>query len=171
MRLGSLRRRLSQVDLVVVLLVAVLVQLALDRLAVPALQPRGVPPRWHRYLSILGLYSFHLASMLAVGATLYKTWTFIRRREVFSLTGRIAVAMVAIPFVVLAAIRVFLHSQHQFAFALESSFTGLLVILTLAISVRAADTRAKLGLALLCAPFVIHYYGCLLYTSPSPRDS
>jgi hypothetical protein len=155
------RRRMAQIDLTIVLLVAVLVELALDRLAVPVLRPPGigVPPRWHQYLDFLGLYSFHLASLLAIAATVTKALKLVRRREILPLGARVAIGTVAAIFVVLAASRVLGGSSHRLGFALESSFTGLMLILALTIAIRPGDPRAKLGLIVLCVPFVIHYYG------------
>jgi hypothetical protein len=165
------RRRLAQIDLAFVLLVAVVVELALDRLAVPVLRPgKGVPPRWHQFLDFVGLYTFHLASLLALAAVGTKAWMLARRRDLLPIGARVAVGLAAAAVMTLAAWRVLGGSSQRLGFPLESSFTGLMLMLALAVAVRPGGARPKLGLVLLCVPFVIHYYGTFTLRMLMPAE-
>src|SRR4030095_17051911 len=68
------RKWVAQLDLVALLLFMVVIELVLNRLAVPVLRPAGqkAPPEWHRNLDLVGLFLFHLATALALGVTVFK---------------------------------------------------------------------------------------------------
>ena len=65
----SSRPSAGQVGLVYLLLLVAAAELAVNRLAVPTLLPRGngAPPVWHEVLSYVGLFLLYFASTLAVG--------------------------------------------------------------------------------------------------------
>ncbi len=66
-----------------VLLLAAVVELSLNRLAVQALRPVGgaAPPTWHTVLDSVGLFFQYFTLTLAVGAVGYMVWRHLRGPE------------------------------------------------------------------------------------------
>ncbi len=152
----KLRAKLAELDLVAFLLVVAVLELALNRLAVPVLRPPGTqaPPGWHRDLDVAGLYLFYLASVLALVIGVTKAWE-LRRLYVLPVQGLLLAA--AILFFGLTAWGIF-SSNEGLAFHLESSFILMLLVTGLAMASRPGDTGVKIGFLLLTVPFAVHYY-------------
>ena len=153
------RQWVAQVDVIAILLLVVVAELAVYRLAVEVLRQPGEPPRWHRDLAYVGLFTFHLASSLAIGVISWKIWDLVVRRELFAPAARATLGLVAAVFVGLSAWQILRGSPHTLSFPIESSFTALLLLVVLALALRPGDLGVKIGLVFLAVPFVIHFYG------------
>ncbi len=155
-----LRRWVAQLDLVALLLFLVVLELVLNRLAVPVLRPSGqkAPPDWHRNLDLVGLFCFHLATALALGVAAFKVWTrtvapgFVRPLKPL-------VALTGIVFLAMSTWVVFASSSPALAFRLEACFVAMLAALTVTLVASRADLRTTLGVVLLLLPFTLHFYG------------
>ncbi|HKA87400.1 MAG TPA: hypothetical protein VKE22_07020 [Haliangiales bacterium] len=152
----KLRAKLAELDLVAFLLVVAVLELALNRLAVPVLRPPGnqTPPSWHRDLDVAGLYLFYLASVLALAIGVAKAWE-LRRLYVLPVQGLLLAATML--FFGLTAWGIF-SSGEGLAFHLESSFILMLLVTGLAMASRPGDAGVKIGFLLLTVPFAVHYY-------------
>jgi hypothetical protein len=159
-----------------VLVVVAALELALNRLAVPVLRPPGqaVVPGWHRDIDMVGLFSFHLSTVLALAVAASKLWELCRRRH-FQMTTRVLLGAVGVVFLGLAAWGIFLETPSSLSFHLESCLTLILLLLALGVAMRPGDARVKLGLVLIAVPFLLHYYGTfalrLLLTTEAARTS
>jgi hypothetical protein len=153
----KLRARLAELDLVPLLLVIAVVELALNRLAVPVLRPPGsvTPPGWHRDLDLAGLFVFYLASVLGLGVGLAKLWEV---RHLYARPVQILLLVAAALFFGLCGLGIF-GSNEGLAFHLESSFLFALLVVGLAMATHPGDRWVKLGYLLLTVPFAVHYYG------------
>jgi hypothetical protein len=153
------RTKVADLDLVPVLLAVAAVELVLNRLAVPVLRPPGVVQTWHRNLDSVGLFVFHLATVLALVVGALETTDLFLRPGRFPAAPRILVAIAATLFFGLAAWGVFLPAPPILSFHLESCFTLLLLLLGMALAMRPGDPLVKLALVILTVPFLLHYYG------------
>lgn len=164
-------RKKVDFDLIPVLVVVAGVELALNRLAVPVLRPSGAQvPSWHRDIDLAGLFSFHLATVLALGAGVHKTWELFARGD-FSVAIRVLVALASAAFFGLAVWGIFFHPPPALSFHLESSLTLVLLLLAMALALRPGDARVKLGMVLLTIPFLLHYYGTFALRLLLPGDA
>lgn len=154
------RKRVAQIDLVALLLFLVLVEVVL-RLAVPVLRPipRGPLPTWYRGLTQVSLFMLHLTSALSLAVVAAYAWQLAIRRDLFATGARLVVAVEAAVFVGLAAFAVFSTPKPGLTFHLETAFVALSVTLALGLLLRPGDPLVKLGLLVLCAPLLVHYYG------------
>ena len=152
----KLRAKLAGLDLVALFLVVAVIELALNRLAVPVLRPPGsqTPPSWHRDLDVAGLYVFYLASVLALAVGLAKMWE-VRRLYIWPVQALFLTA--TLTFFGLTAWGV-ISSADGLAFHLESSFVLVLLVAGLAMASRPGDAAVKIGFLLLTVPFAVHYY-------------
>src|SRR3954465_7424691 len=114
------RKWVAQLDLVALLLFMVVIELVLNRLAVPVLRPTGVKtmPEWHRNLDVVGLFMFHLATALALAVTVFKLWTRVVGPG-FVKPLRPVVAVAGAVFLALSTWAIFADSTPKLAFALE----------------------------------------------------
>ena len=156
----DLRRRVAELDLLSVLAISLLTEIVLNRLAVPVLRPPGEssPPGWHLQLDRVGLFVFHFASVLALGALAWSAAMIWLDKRLLA-PARATIAVGAILLAALAAVPIIRHKPEGLAFALESCFAGLAALVVAASIVRRADRRATLGLVVLLLPFLVHYYG------------
>jgi len=171
----TLRRKVANLDLVLVLLVVAALELTLNRLAVPVLRPPGsaVPP-WHRDLDVVGLFVFHLATALAFLVGAWKVVELGLRPGRFGPPARVLLVASAALFYGLAAWGVLADAPSALSFHLESCFTLLLLILGMALAMRPGDPLVKIGLVVLTIPFLLHYYGTFalrLLMGPDARGS
>jgi hypothetical protein len=159
----SFRRWVARLDLVAVLLVVTVLELVLNRLAVEVLRPSSsevltVPPGWHRNLDFVGLFTFHLASILALAVGIWTTIELLRRDDLFSWPARLTIAIVGQVFFLFAGWSVFARAPESLSFHLETAFMVLLVLTWLALVLRPGDRFVKVGLLVLVVPFALHYY-------------
>ena len=156
----SFRRRLAQLDLVVVVVLAVALELALNRLATNVLRPPGArpPPSWHRVIDQAGLFLLYGASLLALGACVWKTWELLLRRDLIAEPVRLAMAGASSVFLALAGWSICASAPRSLSFHLESIFTLFLLLVGMALTLRPGDRRARLGYLAVIAPLLLHYY-------------
>jgi hypothetical protein len=155
------RRRLAGFDLVHLLLLVTIAELAINRLAVPALRPPGrtKPPMWHELLDHVGLFAMYFATMLAIGVLGYELYRQLNRREVFWKLPRYALAGVGVVFLALATVNTIVSPGESASFAFESCFTVMLALIVAGLAMRGGDVAAKIGIVFLAAPLIVHYYG------------
>jgi hypothetical protein len=156
------RKWVAQLDLVALLLFMVVIELVLNRLAVPVLRPTGVkaPPEWHRHLDLVGLFVFHLATALALAVTGFKLWQRVASPGLKKAL-RLPVAITGATFLVLATWAIFADASPGLAFVLEATFVALLLAILATLAGARADLRTTLGIALTLLPFALHFYGTL----------
>jgi hypothetical protein len=151
-------RRQRPLDIALILFCVMVVEFALNRLAVPALRPANqAPDLWHQGLDHAALFVFHFASVLAltaVGATL---WQLLRRRDdpqalTYALVGSGGVFLIA-------ALWTVVHSPNiEVQFVLQGAFTLTVILLGAAQAVRQGDRWTKLGVAVISVPLVAQFY-------------
>lgn len=153
--------RLRGFDLVHLLLVVTVAELAFNRLAVPALRPPGEvrPPVWHQVLDNLGLFLLYFASALAAGVLLRQLWRLARDDQQVWTPLRWMLVLVGIPFVALAAYNLAIAPGEDASFAFETLFTAILLVLVAVQLTSRGDLAIKIGLIFIISPLVIHYYG------------
>lgn len=153
-----MRARTSTAQL---LLTVTVVELALYRLAVPALQPPGAerPPLWHQALNYVGLFLFYFASALALAALVTELVRVVRQRELHPAAVRIPLVVGGSAFIAASLVNMIGVPTPTLTIWLESGFALALLALIAANIVRGTDTGAKLGLLLLGVPLLVHYYG------------
>ena len=140
------------------LLVAIL-EVAINRIAVPMLRPTGAPPPgWHTYLDYGGLFVFYFAGTLGVLLLGARCWQAMGLGA--GLRGIVAHGLVAIT-AVLAAAPLVIDAPAALSLTLEISF-ALSVLAIVASSVhRRADLGVQIGIALLAIPLLLHTAGVL----------
>jgi hypothetical protein len=172
-------QRLAHLPPSQVLLAIVAGELVLNRLAVPALRPPGgtTPPVWHQVLDHLGLYAFHFASTLAACALLLELWRGRSRPGALArslarfvewpdrepaTTGAPAVhpvlRWIGTGLAAVAGLAITLPASELMAFALQSAFAATLAVLVLHQIGRGGDRAAKIGIALVISPLLLHYW-------------
>ena len=154
------RNRFSQFGLVQLLLLVTVAELALNRLAVPALRPPGdiEPPLWHQIIDHFGLFFFYFATTLAISVLAHRLWLFLREPEHGWAPIRYLLAAIGLGFLLLAIFHVSTTASEEMSFTFNSCFTALLIaVLAIQIS-RHGDFGAKFGILFLIIPLVVHYY-------------
>jgi len=154
------RGRFAGLGLVHLLLLVTIAELAMNRLAVPALRPPGdlKPPLWHQLLDHFGLFFMYFASTLAIGVLGYVLWGLLTKRDSYPMPLRYVMFVSGIAFLALAVAGVSTNPGLEMSFLFDSSFTILLGALLIAQLTRRGDLGAKIGLLLLAIPLLIHYY-------------
>jgi hypothetical protein len=155
------RGRLRGFDLVHLLLVVTVAELAFNRLAVPALRPPGEtpPPGWHQVIDHAGLFLLYFASALAVGVLLRQLWQLGRNDPGIRAPLRWGLIVIGAPFAALAVYNLAAAPGQDLSFAFETLFTAILLLLLAVQLAGGGDLGIKVGLVFLIAPLVIHYYG------------
>lgn len=146
--------------LVHLLLVFVVLELAIFRLAVPALLPPGdeVPPRWHQGLAWVGLFLFYFATAFAFGVIARELYVQLRRGELYHRLLRYALVVTGSALLVAATVSLVWKSTETTTFALDAMFTLAICALVIAQVTSRGDLGARIGLVLLATPLVIHFY-------------
>ena len=103
-----MRGRLAGLGLVQLLLLVTVAELALNRLAVPALRPPGdlKPPFWHQLIDHFGLFFMYFASTLAIGVLGYVLWGLLAKRDAYPMPLRYAMFVSGLLFLALAVVGV-----------------------------------------------------------------
>ena len=147
-------KRLPGLTAVHVLLLVAVLEVAINRVAVPMLRPPGgVPPAWHTDLDYVGLFSFYFAGTLAVLLLGAQCWQVVRSRG-----RRRAIAAYAIVGVtaLLAAAPLVIDAPAQLSFTLELAFTASVVALVVAGATRGGDLGIRVGLVVVAIPLLLH---------------
>ncbi len=136
-----------------------LAEMLIYRLMVPALRPRDdlAPPAWHAGLTYVGLFLFYFASALAIGVIAHQLWQLFRIKTK-TLWGRWVLLPVGGVFVVLAILSILTRPSAGVTFLLEASFVFAVLILVASLLFRKGDLGIKIGMVLLAAPLVVHFY-------------
>jgi hypothetical protein len=146
-------------DIALILLGVMVVELALNRLAVPALRPATeAPGSWHRNLDQVALFIFHFASVLALAVAGKLLWDIVRDRGRVHVGFRGVLATSGFLFLGLAAWSVTRSPSIATQFFMQTAFAVTLILL-LASQLRArGELFVKLGLVVLATPILLQYY-------------
>jgi hypothetical protein len=134
------------------LLVAV-VEVAINRIAVPMLRPSGPPPAWHTGLDYVGLFSFYFTGTLA--ALLLGVWCWREIRGNHGWRARGAAVIVAIT-AVLAAVPLAVDAPAVLSLSLEAAFAVSVIAIVGAAFGQRRDLGIQAGLPLLAVPLLLH---------------
>ncbi|MBC7975488.1 MAG: hypothetical protein H7138_10930, partial [Myxococcales bacterium] len=148
------RRLVSGLTAIHVLLLVALLEVAVNRIAVPMLRPAGeAPPWWHTYLDYVGLFVFYFAGTLGVLLLAARCWQAMGSRA----NGRTLVAhgLVAIT-AVLAAAPLVIDVPAALSLTLELAFAVSMLAIVASSLRRRADLGAQIGLAILAIPLLLH---------------
>jgi hypothetical protein len=157
-------RGTAGIGLEYVLLLAAVVELSLNRLAVRTLRPRGdeAPPAWHEALDHLGLFSQYFVSTLAAGVLLYMLVKLVRGAD------RPRPGLAGIPGTVTALLGTLVAALALMSIAgspgtteselLEAFFTLTLIAVVIDQLTGRGDIGARIGVVLLAVPLVVHFY-------------
>jgi hypothetical protein len=147
----AMRRQLTALH---VLLVVAMLEVAINRIAVPLLRPEHAPPpSWHIALDYVALFLSYFTGTLAAFVIVTRAIAGMRAerspRESAALAALgIAAVLCAIPLVVATPVSVTL--------VLEVVFAVALVGMAQAIQVRGADLGIRIGLPLVMIPLLLH---------------
>ncbi len=147
-----------------VLLLAAVVELSLNRLAVQALRPvgGGAPPAWHTVLDGVGLFFQYFTSTLAVGAVGYMVWRHVRGperpRPGWRAIPGYLVAAAGATTVVTAIANIALPPTELMSIVFDASFTLTLVFVAFDQLTARGDLGVKIGVVLMAVPLVIHFW-------------
>ena len=143
------------------LLVVAAIELAIYRLAVPALRPGDGedPPAWHTVLSYAALFLFYFASAFAIAILVRELVRFARGAspstprpigKVLVLTGAMLLTYAGKSLIVVPSA--------TDTFLLELGFSLSLAAILAAQQRRGGDTAVKVGLVFLALPLLVHFY-------------
>jgi hypothetical protein len=145
---------LTKVTAVHVLLLAAVLEVAINRIAVPMLQPaKGDPPTWHTLLDYLGLFLFYFTGVLAALVIAVGCVQALRARD--GARGTIAHGFISIT-AALAAVPLILAAPAELSLVLELAFAAAAISLILSAFGRDRDLGILVGLPVLAVPLLIH---------------
>jgi hypothetical protein len=151
----TLPRRLSGLTAVHVLLLVALLEVAINRIAVPMLRPAGsAPPAWHTYLDYAGLFLFYFAGTLAALVLVVRCGKALATRgrgglaTIAAVLGLIATVLAAAPLVA--------NVPAMLSVALEVAFALAVIALAASAPGRQRDLGLAFGVPLLVIPLVVH---------------
>lgn len=145
-------------DIALILLGVMVVELALNRLAVPALRPATeTPEQWHRSLDHLALFTFHFASALSVGVVALLLWRAVND-ERYSKPIRGLLAVSGTVFSGVALYSVIRSPTIATQFTMQSVFSLTVVIVIISQLRLTGDPWVKLGVIVLATPILLQYY-------------
>lgn len=146
-------RRLAGLTATHVLLLVAVVEVAINRIAVPMLRPSGPPPAWHTYLDYVGLFSFYFTGTLA--ALLLGVWCWQAVRGDHGRRARGAGLIVAIT-AVLAAAPLAVDAPAMLSLTLEVALALSVLAIGVAAFGRRRDLGIQVGLPVLAIPLLLH---------------
>ncbi len=147
-------KRLFGLTAVHVLLLVALLEVAVNRVAVPMLRPNGgTPPPWHTYLDYAGLFLFYFAGSLVTLMLGARCWRTIRgHRSVRSSIARVLVAITT----VLAAVPLVLDPPAALSLTLEIAFAGAVIAVVVSSFGKHGDLGIQVGLPIVAIPLLLH---------------
>ncbi len=159
--MGERRAPLNRWGLAQLLLIVTAIELALYRLAVPALMPTGAetPPWWHQALNYAGLFLFYFCSALALGLLALELARHTRRSDLYAGFARWWLVGAGSAFIIASLIDTVVVPSEAMSIWLEVAFALTLLGLIAAQLTRPGDLGARVGLALMTMPLFIHFYG------------
>ncbi len=137
------------------------IELAVYRLAVPGLKPTNPadqPPLWHTGLSYAGLFLSYFGSILAVGIILRQLILFARGHHPYWKPIAYALVLCGAAFTTYAIKSLVGAPGESDTLLLELCFSVSLLLLVAAQLKPGGDVAAKVGLLLLAAPLLVHFY-------------
>jgi hypothetical protein len=151
-----LSRRLTGVTAIPVLLLVALLEVAINRIAVPMLRPIGTePPWWHTGLDYVGLFLFYftgvLVALVLVARAALAIHTGGRPQDTVAhaLQG-FAALLGAIPIVLTTA---------SITLPLEIAFSAAVLATVVSVFGRDRDLGIQIGLPILAVPLLLHTAG------------
>ena len=145
-------------DTALILLGVMVVELALNRLAVPALRPATeTPEQWHRSLDQVALFIFHFASALSVGVVALLLWRAVND-ERYSKPVRGLLAVSGAVFSGVALYSVVRSPTIATQFLMQSVFSVTVLIVLVSQMRLTGDLWVKLGMLVLALPILLQYY-------------
>lgn len=140
------------------LLLVALLEVAINRVAVPMLRPSGPPPAWHTYLDYVGLFLFYFAGTLAALVLAVRCWQELRAD--LGARARVASVLIAIT-TILAAAPLVIDAPAALSLTLEVAFAASVVAIAVAASGRHRDLGIQVGLPILAIPLLLHVANAL----------
>jgi hypothetical protein len=137
------------------------IEMAVYRLAVPGLKPTNPadsPPIWHTALSYWGLFLSYFGSALAVGIILRQLILFARGHHQYWKPVAYALILSGAAFTTYAVKSLVSAPGEEDTLFLELGFSVTLILLVVAQLRPGGDVAAKVGLMLLAAPLLVHFY-------------
>jgi hypothetical protein len=149
------RPLLSRITAVHVLVVLAVLELGINRIAVPMLQPaKGTPPGWHTALDYAGLFLFYFTGVLAALVLALRCVESVSDPAANART-RIAHAMVAAA-TLLAAIPLVVSAPGALSLVLELAFGVSVLLLISTVYGRELDSGIQIGLPIVAIPLLLH---------------
>jgi hypothetical protein len=144
------------------LLLAAMVELSLYRLAARTLRPDGdaTPASWLMVLEYIGLFFRYFTSTMAMGLLGLMSYRLVRgrpQRGLAAVPGYLT-ALLCLGLIGLSAAAVGGVSGRTLTLLLEGCFTLTLIAIVIDQATSGGDVAAKLGVAVLATPLIIHYY-------------
>lgn len=137
-----------------VLLGIALLEVAINRVAVPMLRPlRGEPPAWHTVLDYTGLFLFYFTGVLAAFVIAQRCVQAFRERG--TARDRVAHGFVALA-TLLAAVPLVVSPPAELSLILELAFAAAVISLLASAVSRDRDLGVLVGMAILAVPLLIH---------------
>jgi hypothetical protein len=164
-----LSRRSSGLTAIHVLLLVALVEVAINRIAVPMLRPdAGDPPSWHTMLDYFGLFLFYFAGALAVLVIIARSISAIdANRGVRDILAHIALGVAAL----VASVPLLIAVPNWTNLVLEVCFALALVALVASVFDHKRDLGSQIGLPIIVVPLLFHTITVLIATLKYPEDS
>jgi hypothetical protein len=137
-----------------ILLLVAFLEVAINRVAVPMLEPfKGTPPAWHTVLDYAGLFLFYFTGTLAAILVGVRVVAAITDRP----EGRVVAAHVALAVATaLAAVPLVVAAPAELSLPLEIAFGVAVVALVASAIGHGHDVGAQLGAITLAVPLLIH---------------
>jgi hypothetical protein len=156
---GLSTRRPAGLTAIHVLLLVALLEVAINRIAVPMLRPDGgAPPSWHTYLDYAGLFLFYFAGTLAAFLLAARCWQAIGSRA--SRRTLVASALVAFT-ALLAAAPLVIDAPAELTVTLEIAFAAAVIAIVFASLGKLGDVGIQVGLPMLALPLLLHGAGVI----------
>lgn len=136
------------------LLLVALLEVAINRVAVPLLRPAGAapPPSWHTQLDYAGLFLFYFAGTLAALLLGAHCW-----RAIWELSGRArATAALVLVTAILAAAPLVLDAPAWLSLTLELAFAASVIAIAADSFGADRDLGIQVGLPIVSVPLVMH---------------
>lgn len=140
------------------LLLVALLELGINRVAVPMLRPSGPPPWWHTGLDYVGLFLFYFAGTLAALLLAARCWHALG--DDLGVRGRVTAVLVAIA-TALAAAPLVVDAPAALSLTLEVAFAVAVVAVVVDGFGARRDLGLQIGLPLVGVPLLIHVANAL----------
>lgn len=156
---GLSKRRLAGLTAIHVLLLVALLEVAVNRVAVPMLRPRvGAPPSWHTYLDYAGLFLFYFAGALAALLLGARCWRALASRDSWR---AFATAMLVAITTALAATPLVIDAPAALSMSLEVAFAASVIAIAISSFGNRGDVGIQIGLPILAVPLLLHSAGVI----------